>query len=158
MAKSYNKAKIYIIRNTVDDDTYVGSTVARLSKRMSKHREDMRQETRKSRLYEKMRELGSDKFCIELLEECPVDNIEQLRKKEGEYIRQQGTLNMSIAGRSKKEWIEENIDERKEFLTNYYRNNPEKFKQYQENNKQKVACLCGSTVSKHHWKEHLGTK
>ena len=68
MAKSYNKAKIYIIRNTVDDVTYVGSTVARLSKRMSKHREDLRQETRKSRLYEKMRELGSDKFYIELLE------------------------------------------------------------------------------------------
>ena len=158
MGKSYDKARIYIIRNTVDDDTYVGSTVARLSKRMSKHREDMRQDKRHSRLYEKMRELGSDKFYIELLEECPVENIEQLRKKEGEYIRQLGTLNMSIAGRTRKEWVDENIEERREYLSNYYKNNPEKYKQYQENNKQKVECDCGSFVSKHHWKEHLSTK
>ena len=53
MGKSYDKARIYIIRNTVDDDTYVGSIVPRLSKRMSKHREDMRQDKRHSRLYEK---------------------------------------------------------------------------------------------------------
>ena len=49
-----------------------------------------------------MRDLGSDTFYIELLEECPVENIEQLRKKEGEYIRQLGTLNMSIAGSTKR--------------------------------------------------------
>ena len=81
MGKSYTSARIYVIRNTVDDDTYIGSTVARLSKRVSKHREDMRQDTRKSKLHEKMRELGSDNFYIELIEECPVDNFEQLRKK-----------------------------------------------------------------------------
>ena len=127
MGKSHNNAKIYIIRNIVDDDTYVGSTVSRLSKRMSKHREDMRQETRKSKLYEKMRELGNDKFDIELLEECPVENIEQLRKKEGEYIREKGTLKTSIAGRSKKEWVEENREERRYYLANYYKSNPEKF-------------------------------
>ena len=158
MGKSYDKARIYIIRNTVDDDTYVGSTVARLSKRMSKHREDMRQDKRHSRLYDKMRELGSDNFYIELLEECPVENIEQLRTTEGEYIRQLGTLNMSIAGRTRKEWVDENIEERREYLSNYYKNNPEKFKQYRENNKQKIECLCGSTISRHHGKEHLGTK
>ena len=57
---------------------------------------------------------------------------------------------MSIAGRSK--------EELKDYLATYYTSNPDKYKQYQENNRKKVECLCGSTVSKHHWKEHLGTK
>ena len=37
-----------------------------------------------------MRELGVENVYIELLEECPCDNVEQLRKREGELIRQIG--------------------------------------------------------------------
>ena len=36
----YRKGKIYCIRNHINDDIYIGSTKQTLSKRMSKHRSD----------------------------------------------------------------------------------------------------------------------
>ena len=90
----YKNGKIYKILNTIDDDCYVRSTCQPLSTRMAKHRMDMNSNVKKDRkLYIKMHELGIDKFYIELIEDCPCENKEQLRKKEGEYIRQLSTLN-----------------------------------------------------------------
>ena len=100
----YKNGKIYRILNTIDDDCYVGSTCQPLSKRMAKHRESMHSNVKKDRkLYAKMHELGVDNFYIELIEDCPSENKEHLRKKEGEYIRQLGTLNHLVAGRTKLE-------------------------------------------------------
>ena len=71
---------------------------------MAKHREGMLRTNKQNiTLYQKMNELGHDKFYIELIEEYPCNNIEQLRRKEGEYIRQIGTLYIQIAGRTKQE-------------------------------------------------------
>lgn len=56
-----------------------------------------------------MRELGVDHFYIELIEDYPCETIDQLRKKEGLYIREIGTLNLRVEGRTK-EHIEENKD------------------------------------------------
>ena len=131
---------IYKILNDVDDECYVGSTTQRLSKRMAKHREDMvRKPKSKSKLYAKMRELGQEHFYIELIEDYPVENIEQLRKREGEYIRQLSTLNIHIAGRSKQQWDIDHRDERRIYLKNYYENNKdllsEKGRQYRDANR-----------------------
>ena len=50
-------------------------------------------------------DIGIDKFFIQLLEEYPCDNIEQLRKREGEYIQElKPVLNTQIAGRTLQEW------------------------------------------------------
>ena len=100
----YKNGKIYCIRNKVDNDIYIGSTCSPLSKRMSGHRTDMRARPNTcSKLYQKMEEIGLDKFYIELILEYPCENKEQLHAKEGEYIRKYGTLNNVVAGRSKKE-------------------------------------------------------
>ena len=103
--KNYQNGKIYGIRNNVDEDIYVGSTTQTLSKRMAKHRIDMIGNKKDRKLYSKMNELGVENFYIELIENCPSENLEQLRKREGHHIREIGTLNSLIAGRSKKEWI-----------------------------------------------------
>ena len=39
-SRDYKNGKIYCIRNTLDDNIYVGSTTQPLSKRMVKHRCD----------------------------------------------------------------------------------------------------------------------
>ena len=53
------------------------------------------------KLYQKINELGVEHFYIELLTEVnDIENIEQLQKTEGEYIRQFGTLNMKVEGRN----------------------------------------------------------
>ena len=51
---------------------------------------------------------GVENFYIELIEEYPCDNLEQLRKRERHYIREMGTLNKFIAGRTKSEYVKDN--------------------------------------------------
>ena len=107
----YGNGKVYQILNNVDDDVYVGSTCQPLSKRMAYHRVNMGAPKKKNtRLYAKMRELGAESFYIELVEDCPCENKEQLRRKEGEFIRERGTLNMCQAGRTRREHYQDNIE------------------------------------------------
>jgi hypothetical protein len=119
-SKSYQNGKIYVIRNQIDDDVYIGSTCQPLSKRMAYHRRDMKGYKKERKLYSKMNELGSDQFYIDLVEEYPCMNKDQLRKKEGEYIRSMGTLSSLISGRTKKEWTLEKIEHVKEVNRNYH--------------------------------------
>ena len=94
--------KIYCIKNCIDDDKYIGSTTDDLSQRLIKHKWEAKR-CPHIKLYQKLHELGFDKFSIDLLEEFPFDDKQQLRLREGEYIKQLGTLNTQIAGRTQKE-------------------------------------------------------
>ncbi len=64
----------------------------------------------------------------------------ELRQREGHFIRQFGTLNVKIAGRSKQEYDkkynETNKDRIKEKMKEYRENNKDKMKEYRENNKE----------------------
>lgn len=48
-----------------------------------------------------MNEQGIENFEIEVVEEFPCENKKELEKREGEIIREYGTLNRRIAGRNK---------------------------------------------------------
>ncbi len=140
----YNNGKIYCIRNSVNDEIYVGSTTQRLSKRMFLHKKDMK--TKGGNLYKEMNRIGVENFYIELIENHPCNSKEELGKKEGEYIRQMGTLNEKVAGRAKEEFKRENLSYVKEQdverAKKYRENNREKERErarlYYENNKDKV--------------------
>ena len=126
-SKDYKNGKIYCIRNNINDDVYVGSTTQPLSKRMAKHREDAKRENKMHRtFYSKVNEIGIENFYIELIEDYPCESLEQLRKREGHYIRKMGTLNQQIAGRTGKEWEQDNKEKRKE----YFEQNKDKIKEY----------------------------
>lgn len=174
----YKNGKIYVIRNHINDKVYVGSTTQSLAKRFSKHRGDTTKqsvERKKARLLHKtMGELGVDNFYIELIENYPCESKEQLRAREGYFIREFNSCisgyNCNVAGRSKTEWYKDN----KQFVKNknnlYRENNKEKItemkKKYRENNKEKiresegiiVECECGCSVTKHHISRHKKTK
>ena len=49
-----------------------------------------------------MDELGNDGFRIDLMEDYPCNDKQALRQREGYWIRQMGTLNKVIAGRTAK--------------------------------------------------------
>ena len=136
--RSYKNGRIYCIRNYVDNDLYVGCSTQPLSKRMEKHRSNMKNDRDKNtRLYTKMNELGVENFYIELVEEYPCKNIEQLRAREGEWIRKIGTLNKRIEDRTLQEWKEDNAEKMREY-----------HKQYREEH--------GETLREHHrqyWNE-----
>ena len=139
----YNNGKIYKIWNIVNDDIYVGSTCNPLCKRMAYHRSHYNNEKYKHRnLYKLMNEIGTDMFHIELVEEYPCENKEQLRKREGQFIRELGTLNMVIEDRTREEYKAENKEKIKEYMVKYREDKKdqilEKTKEYRENNKDKI--------------------
>ena len=160
-SKDYKNGKIYCIRNTInDDDIYVGSTCQPISKRMAKHRgyiNDKKQQHRM--LYVKMVEHGVDNFYIELVEDCPCDNLEQLRRREGHFIRNMGTLNKNIAGRTESERSKEYYIENKEYREDY-------MKQYTTENKEKLkawkstpnTCECGGRYVNSRKSKHIQSK
>ena len=126
--KDYNNSKIYCNRNSINDMIYIGSTTQPLSKRMGEHRNNINcVKCKNYKLYETMRELGRYNFYIELLENYECNNLEELRKREGELIREYTTeLNNRIAGRTGNEWYYENKDKKK----TYYETNKDKIKEY----------------------------
>ena len=126
MDTNYQNGKIYKILNSVDDEVYVGSTMQRLCSRMAKHRATMSNKPH-YKLYQHMSLHGQDKFYIELIEQFPCSTKEELRAKEGEWIRQIGTLNTQIAGRDKNGWYENN---REQWLQSQ--------KEYRENNRETI--------------------
>ncbi len=135
----YQNGKVYVIRNSIDDLVYVGSTCMPLYKRWYKHKNRCNDLNCNYKLYQHMRDLDIENFYIELYEDCPCDNKEQLTRREGEIMRQlNAQLNMRVAGRNKKEYYKENQKKIKE----YYHNNSEKIlkqkKEYYQKNKEAI--------------------
>ena len=88
MSNKYHNSKIYAIRNKLNNEVYVGSTSIELCKRMVKHRCMANKKPEASPLHTYMKENGIENFYIELIEEYKCENVEQLRKREGEIIRE----------------------------------------------------------------------
>ena len=70
MSQDLNKGKIYKITNDYNDEVYVGSACNTLIKRFSNHKSKINQENFLHRpLYTLMREIGTDRFRIQLIED-----------------------------------------------------------------------------------------
>jgi len=171
----YSKGKVYAIRSHSTDKIYIGSTIETLSSRMSKHRYDYKNNNGVS----SSEILKFNDYYIELLCDYPCERKEQLDRKEGECIRQykDKCVNKCIAGRSIKQWHEDNKeiraekskeyrDNNKEILTEnkkiWYNNNKERildkrkqrYNDNKEQNKVKFTCECGSTLRKNDKARH----
>jgi hypothetical protein len=104
---SYSNAKIYTIKCKNDDKLiYVGSTIQPLSVRWGGHKAVCKMEKHKNRLIYKTINEKWDDWEINLYEEYPCENKEQLKKREGEVIREIGSLNTKIEGRTQKEYYD----------------------------------------------------
>jgi hypothetical protein len=137
----YQNGKIYKLWSLETDEIYVGSTCSPLYKRMSKHKDSLKRGQKSNyKLYQEMVKKGEETFRIELVENFPCTTIDELRKREGYWIRElKATLNMKIAGRTPKDYRDEHKEEMKEYLKQYRKNNYEKLSKDQkirrENNK-----------------------
>jgi len=147
---NYKNGKIYAIRSNQTDDVYIGSTCTPLHKRLYGHRSQYKRwknGTNKNYMTS-YKILEYDDSFIELLEEYPCENKIQLNKKEGEVIRNTpNCVNRFIAGRTKKEWEEDNKD---------------KMSKYREENKnkinEKIDCVCGGRYTHTNKSQHLKTR
>ena len=70
-----------------------------------------------------MAKLSIDNFYSELLEEYPCENKDQSTKREGEWIRERGTVNKRIENRTKQEYRNDTKDKKKEYDYNYRQEN-----------------------------------
>ena len=161
----YSKGKIYRIYNTVTDDVYIGSTTQPLCNRMADHRAKHLKQTHRP-LYNQMAEIGVDKFFIELIETYPCQNREELNAREGHHIRQNGTLNKTIQGRTNKQYNDDNKERHKEYrekhkeqikhqLAEWYLKNKEIVLQKQS---ERCLCECGMYYTKGHEHRHKQSK
>jgi hypothetical protein len=148
MPVNYALSKIYKIVDLTTNECYIGSTCEpTLARRLSGHVRSFRKyKAGKYRYVTSFKILEGENFRIELVEAFPCNNKDELRAREGYWIRSIDCVNKRIAGRTRKEFIKE-----------YYENNKDKIlqrvKEYTKNNKQtintkrlkKCYCLCGTS-------------
>lgn len=155
MVKSYQDGKVYGIYNTVNNLIYVGSTVQALCHRFQKHKCNSRESSKQSsmRIYQAFRKLGIDKFYIELIENYPCNSVEELRQREGHWIRHFQSYkpdmgyNYQIAGRPRKEkeeaYRETHKEQRAQQWKEWYAKNKDKVeerkKEYRKDHKEDMS-------------------
>ena len=169
----YQKGKIYKLYSVSNEElVYYGSTIETLSARLSKHVYDYNN----NNSIESNLVIDAGDYKIELVENYPCVNKQQLVKKESEYIRNNKCLNKKIPDRTRKEYYQDNKEKIAEQMKQYYENNKDKIKEYYENNKEKikeyyennkeaiaeklkekVTCECGCIVKKHNLVRHKKT-
>ncbi len=135
----YSKGKIYTIRKRNDPSlVYVGSTINPLYKRFGQHKKDMK--FVKISLYDWVE--NWDDWYIELYENFSCNSIQELRKREGEVIREIGNINKYVAGRTKKEYNAEFPEKKKEMDKKYRERTKDRMKEYmieyKKENKEKI--------------------
>lgn len=86
---NYSKAKIYIIRNKVNNKVYVGATSIDLQKCLAKQYEISRQICRFNfPLSRAFSQIGFDNFFIELIEDYPCVCQAHLNDRKDYYIKE----------------------------------------------------------------------
>lgn len=80
----YKNAKIYQIVNSVDKQTYVGSTIQTLSSRFNRHKSCARKHT--TPICQHIRNVGEQHFSITLIETFPCNNRFELEERERYWI------------------------------------------------------------------------
>jgi hypothetical protein len=139
----YQNSKIYTIRCHTDKDIiYVGSTTQPLNKRWGDHKKLIGTKNAIS-ISRIMEEKGLDNFYIELFENYPCNNKEELRRREGQVTRDIGTVNIRIECRTKEEYYQDNREKIQEKNKKWIEENKEYYdetrKKYREENKESKA-------------------
>jgi hypothetical protein len=134
------KGYIYTIRSYQTKDIYIGSTRDKLCNRMAKHRFSYKQFINGNYDYTTSFDIIQfEDAYIEILEELEYNSKEELKQKEGNYIRNMECINKHIAGRTKQNWYEDNkeriLEERKKYYEDHKENIKEKQKKYRNKNK-----------------------
>ena len=125
---NYNEAKIYILKSTKTQNVYIGSTCCSLKKRLTEHRSDLGSYLKDKKNYRTSFEIVKYDDCtIEILEEFPCTTKEELALREGFHIKNnENSINICVAGRSRKEYYYDNHQKLLQQKREYYHENHEK--------------------------------
>lgn len=141
---NFANAKIYQIKSFQTDLVYVGSTCCpRLCQRLRAHRYDYNCWLKNKKKYVTSFEiLKYDDHYIELVEDVECSSRDELRAREGYYIKTLKSVNICISGRSRKEWFNDNKEHIKQYQLKYREKNKDKLKKQEKlkyiKNKEKI--------------------
>ena len=110
MEDKYQRGKIYKIVDVGYTKCYIGSTIETLSNRLSKHRNQYKTRVTHVNSFLLFDEFGVENCKIELIENFPCSSKEELLQREGTHILNNDCINKCVAGRSKKQWYDDNIN------------------------------------------------
>lgn len=156
----YNNSKIYKIVDIGYNEMYIGSTTKKLTERMANHRCSYRANKNVGAIKILFDKYGVENCKIELIENFPCNNKEELHKKEGEHIKNNNCVNKNIAGRTKKEYIKElkeknnyiiSPEKNKEYYLNFKNKNKDKLKE------KKICPICNGNYNYYSKSVHLKT-
>ena len=132
----YENGKIYSIRSPNTDKIYIGSTCQPLSKRFHQHKMGWSLKKRRTSAWII---LDAQDAYIELVEDFPCKSREELLRRKGELIRENKTfaVNEIVAGRTKKEYLEDNMEHMKAMWKKYRDEHKEQYRErYKEREKE----------------------
>ena len=137
----YSTSKIYKIICDTTQETYIGSTINPLSRRLGKHISDAKH---KSRVCASKQIIDRGNFKIELLEEFPCNTKQELLFKEREWIEQSDCINKvkPIVTDEEKKELQHRISKRWNHIYSKIRH---------------IQCECGGTYTYKHKARHEAT-
>ena len=165
----YQKGKIYKVVDVGYNLCYVGSTIESVARRMAKHRNHYKDfkagihNKNYIRLFDIFDEYGVDSCKIELIENYPCSSKEELEAREGHHQQNNQCVNKNLAGRSRKQWREDNREYLLQGKKEDYCNNREyrmKLMQdrYETEKTKRMTCECGSEFRCCWLKNHIKTE
>jgi len=140
----YQCGKIYMIYSNLSNKVYIGSTTGKVNRRFKNHTYYYNGYKRGINKYCRgicimFDELGKENCKIITIKHYPCNNKKELEREEGYFIKtSKNCYNKNVAGRSMKEYREDNKEKEKIRYKKYYEKNIEKIKQYREKNKETI--------------------
>jgi hypothetical protein len=176
----YKQGKIYMIIDVDGRIRYYGSTTLTLMERWWAHKSNFNTWKKGSgsscAIYKYFDKHGIDNFRIELVEDYPCDNDEQLRMKEDEYIRENECVNEQRAyttyeeklekyrqyhhadkarhNEISRQWYQDHKEHKHEYDKQYRKSNIEAIR---EKKRIQIVCECGAEVIKDNLSRHRKT-
>jgi len=134
MPIDYSLGKIYKISSPSNNIVYYGSTAQKhISTRIAGHLKDYKRYLNGKQHYiSSFKVLECEDYKVELLEDYPCNNNQQLKARERWYIENNDCVNKNIPGRTKRESDKQ-----------YRENNREEILKYQT---EKITCECGCEI------------
>jgi group I intron endonuclease len=155
MSQNFTKGKKYKITNDFNNDIYVGSTCDTLVKRFIMHKSNSK--TRQTKLYHFIRDIGFERFRIELIEDFPCTDKYESRQRENYWIREIGTLNLRNSFITE----EDKVASRSSYNIQYCETNKDKITDYKkklyDSKNEPIVCCCGCTIKGYNLKKHENT-
>jgi len=151
--KKYQRGKIYKVVDTSYTECYIGSSTQRfLCNRMASHRANYKlwkhNQYANCAVFSLFDKYGVDNCKIELIESYPCESLEELRRREGHWIKLEECINKRVAGRTDLEYYYDNIEKFKEYQELNTETNPRE-KNNTIKNTSKISSSIGGSIKSH---------